>query len=105
MLAGQRPAQYRAGMDLGLFLVGYDVADERRRAHVFERLALHRVGGQKSLAECLLTRAQRTSLEADLDELIVADEDRLLMLSLDPRGERLQFGVARSVPLTDFVLA
>jgi len=92
-------------MDLDLHLIGYDVIDERRRGRVFDRLALHRVGGQKSLAECLVTTAQYAALQADLAALILEGEDRLLMMHLDPRAERLSFGRAAGVPLQDFVIA
>lgn len=77
-----------------LHLVAYDVADARRLDAVMQCVRTFATGGQKSVYECFLTDAERGQLLADLALLIEEDEDRLLLLRLDPRPRVVTLGVA-----------
>lgn len=77
-----------------LHLVAYDVADARRLDAVMQCVRAYATGGQKSVYECFLTPAERGRLLADLALLIEENEDRLLLLRLDPRPRVVTLGVA-----------
>ncbi len=77
-----------------LYLAAYDVTDTRRL-----RLALHCVrsyatGGQRSVHECWLTDAERSELIEDTSEILDPEEDRFLLVRLDPRQPVTALGKA-----------
>lgn len=77
-----------------LYLVAYDVRDPRRL-----RMALHCVkgyatGGQKSVFECFLTRAEQRELLANIRQALDATEDSFMLLRLDPRARVYTLGIA-----------
>lgn len=79
-----------------LYLVAYDVSEPHRLQRVCRYLTGYKVGGQKSVFELWLTPAELRRVRADLDELMDADEDRLHILTLDPRMTVRCFGRAQS---------
>lgn len=78
--------------DRDLFLFCYDVSCRRRWRRVHRLLAGYRVAGQKSVFECLMTRAEVDATVAQLRELIDPAEDRVHVLALDPRQPREAWG-------------
>lgn len=77
-----------------LFLAAYDVAEPHRLGSAL-RLARHyATGGQKSVHELYLTSAERLHLLADMMLLLEKDEDRFLLLRLDPRCRIHTLGMA-----------
>ncbi|BBL34606.1 CRISPR-associated endoribonuclease Cas2 [Nitrosomonas stercoris] len=92
-------SRYRASstmlhMNRNLYLVAYDVCNPRRLYKVCRYLKRYKVGGQKSVFELWITPAELRTIRADLDELLDAQEDRLHILSLDPRMKTRCYGKA-----------
>lgn len=77
-----------------LHLGAYDVADPRRLRAMLDLMRGYATGGQYSVHECWLTAAERAQLIADAAQILDADDDRLLLLRLDPRGASITLGVA-----------
>lgn len=82
-----------------LYLIAYDVTDQRRLNKVRELLKAYSTGGQKSVYECWLTPADLTDVTESLRRLIVPDEDRAHVITLDGRSRPHTLGIA--VPPTD----
>jgi len=76
-----------------LVLLGYDVTSDRRRARLREAVRAFGIGGQLSVHECLLARAERRELWRRARDLAEPD-DRLLLLVLDPRSPVITLGAA-----------
>jgi CRISPR-associated protein Cas2 len=79
-----------------LYLVAYDVSDPQRLHRVCRYLTGYKVGGQKSVFEIWATDAELREIHVRLRELMDANEDRLHILSLDPRMKPRCLGSARS---------
>jgi CRISPR-associated protein Cas2 len=75
-------------MEEHLYIVTYDISDQKRWRAVFK--LMHGYGDwlQLSVFQCRLTKRRHADLLATLDEIIHHDEDHILMLDL---------GVAESV--------
>lgn len=87
-----------------LYLVCYDVTDNRRLYRVHRYLAGYRVGGQKSFFECWLTRAELNEVCRTLAGLLDVDEDRAHVFQLDPRMSRDYLGVATPPTTVAFMI-
>ncbi|NLT65784.1 MAG: CRISPR-associated endonuclease Cas2 [Acidobacteria bacterium] len=77
-----------------LYIAAYDIRSPRRLRAVLKAVKGHATGGQKSAYECFLTPAERRGLLGDLDEAIEPDEDRVLLIRLDPRSRVHTLGIA-----------
>lgn len=74
------------------YIVTYDVADDKRLRRVFKTCRNYGDHIQFSVFECDLDPAETAKLEAELNQLINADEDQVLFISLGPaegRGDRV----------------
>jgi CRISPR-associated protein Cas2 len=87
------------------YIIAWDISDSRRLASVGRAVKGWKVTGQKSVAECWLTPAQRDRLLSDVHGLIAPNCDRLLALRLDPRCDVYLFGIAYRPVETHFVIA
>ena len=67
-----------------LFLVSYDVADDKRRAKVFKKLKGRGEAVQYSVFRCKLSAMERLTLRGELWEVLNLNEDRLLLIDLGP---------------------
>lgn len=76
-----------------LYLAAYDVVEPRRLRAALDLVRGYATGGQYSVHECWLTAAERAQLIADASAVLDAEEDRLLLLRLDPRGAAITLGV------------
>lgn len=86
------------------YLVAWDVACPRRLARVGQAAKAWRAAGQRSVAECLMSGAERQALAGKLASIVDHGEDRLHLFRLDPRlGCRL-FGIARSQGSRPFII-
>ncbi len=67
-----------------LFIVAYDIADQRRWRRVFK--AMHGFGDwlQLSVFQCRLSRRRRAELETRLRELVKNGEDHVLLIDVGP---------------------
>jgi CRISPR-associated protein Cas2 len=79
------------------YLVAYDSPDDRRRTALHAAITAFGIGGQLSAHECRLSVGERRELWQRLAEICSADEDRLILLALDPRLEVLRAGPARAL--------
>lgn len=68
-----------------LYLAAYDIADDRRRTGALKLLRAYATGGQKSVHEVWLTPVDKREVLADM-ACILGDDDRFLLLRLDPRS-------------------
>ena len=65
------------------YLVSYDIACRKRWRRVFRLLQGYGEWIQLSVFRCRLDSRRRARMAAELDELMDADEDRLLIARLD----------------------
>lgn len=79
-------------MSRHLFLVCYDISDDRRQRQVREFLSAWRVSGQQSAAECWFSASELTLVKQQLHSLIDPSTDRLHIVRLDPRQPVLHVG-------------
>lgn len=82
-----------------LYLIAYDVCDQRRLAKVRELLKAYSTGGQKSVYECWLSPAELVEVTEALQGLIEMTEDRVHIVTLDGRSRPAVLGIA--VPPSD----
>lgn len=70
--------------DERLFIVTYDISDQRRWRRVFK--AMHGYGEwlQLSVFQCRLSQRRRAELETRLRELIRSGEDHVLLIDVGP---------------------
>lgn len=78
--------------DERLFIVTYDIADQRRWRRVFK--VMHGYGDwiQLSVFQCRLTRRRRAELETRLRELVKNGEDHVLLVDVGP-ADRIELAV------------
>ena len=77
-----------------LFLAAYDIASPRRLRRALYILRDYATGGQKSVFECFLSKAERRELLARVDAVIDPEDDRFFLLRLDPRAKTGVLGIA-----------
>jgi len=67
-----------------LFIVTYDIADQKRWRRVFK--AMHGFGDwiQLSVFQCRLSRRRRAELETRLRELVKNGEEHVLLIDVGP---------------------
>jgi CRISPR-associated protein Cas2 len=70
--------------DERLYIVTYDIADQKRWRRVFK--AMHGYGDwlQLSVFQCRLSRRRRAELETRLRELVKSGEDHVLLIDVGP---------------------
>jgi CRISPR-associated protein Cas2 len=82
-------------IDERLYIVSYDISNERRWRRVFKLMRGYGQWLQLSVFQCRLTTRRRAELARRLEELIHATDDHVLILDLgpadkvDPRVESL----------------
>ena len=77
-----------------LYLAAYDIADDKRLRDFLTLLRGYSSGGQKSVFECWLSHYEKTELVQNAQLLMVAEEDRFLLLSMDKRQKVKTMGKA-----------
>ena len=79
--------------DERLFIVAYDISDEKRWRRVFK--TIHGYGDwiQLSVFQCRLSRRRRAELETRLRGLIKNGDDHVLLIDVGP-AERTELAVA-----------
>lgn len=70
-----------------LYIAAYDVSSPTRLQDALKVLKGYASGRQKSVFECFLTPAERKALLEDIQTLLNAEEDRFMLLRLEPRGK------------------
>lgn len=82
-----------------LYLIAYDVTDQRRLTKVRDVLKAYSTGGQRSVYECWLSPAELTEVTETLQGLIERKDDRVHIITLDGRSRPATLGIA--VPPSD----
>ena len=67
-----------------VFLIAYDVTDDKRRTKIFKKLKGYGESLQYSLFRCALTPGERLRLRTEMWELIDHSSDRVLLIDLGP---------------------
>lgn len=70
-----------------LYIAAYDVSSPARLRDALKVLKSYASGRQKSVFECFLSAPERRALLAEIQTLLDPDEDRFLLLRLEPRGK------------------
>ena len=71
-------------MDERLYIVAYDIGDQKRWRAVFNLMHGHGEWLQLSVFQCRLSRRRHAELVATLDQIIHHEEDHILLLDLGP---------------------
>ena len=81
-------------MDRTLYLVAYDITNDRRLNRVRHFLKGYSTGGQKSVYECFLTDGELRYVKKKIERLIDEDEDRVHIFTMDGRSRTHALGIA-----------
>ena len=88
-----------------LYLVCYDIPDDRRRHRIHALARGHASDGQRSAYECWLTPATRQCLLRDITAQLHADTDRFALVRLDPRQTPVSLGLGKvATPIDCWVI-
>jgi CRISPR-associated protein Cas2 len=75
-----------------MYLVAYDISDNRARNTALKLCRQYATGGQKSLHECWLSDRERAALISDLHQIINEHSDRITLVRLDARQSTFALG-------------
>ena len=76
-----------------LYIAAYDISSPKRLRAALKLVKGHATGGQKSAYECFLTPAERQLLLEEMGAVLKPEEDRFLLIRLDPRSRVRTLGV------------
>lgn len=85
---------YAVNMNRKLYLVAYDIRDNRRLSRMRYFLKGYSTGGQKSVYECFLTDGEFGYVTGIVERLILAAEDRVHVFTMDSRSSTHTIGIA-----------
>ena len=86
---------------MNLYVITYDIADDKRRTKVFDYLRRWGNHLQYSVFRCELSKRQLAELNADLKEKIHHEDDQILIFDLGPvSGRASQCVVSIGAPYT-----
>lgn len=74
-------------MDQRLYIVAYDIADQKRWRRIFKLMKGYGEWVQLSVFQCRLTPAQHAELIALLDGIINHSDDHIILLDFGPAGD------------------
>ncbi len=80
-------------MNRTLYLIAYDITDDKRLNRVREFLKGYSTGGQKSVYECFLTAGELNHVKVVLDRLIDGETDRVHIFTMDARSRTHALGI------------
>lgn len=81
-------------MNRSLYLIAYDITDDRRLNNVRYFLKGYSTGGQKSVYECFLTDGEVRYVMRKLEGMIRKEEDRVHIFTMDGRSRTHVLGIA-----------
>jgi CRISPR-associated protein Cas2 len=81
-------------MERALYLIAYDITNDRRLNRVRQFLEGYSTGGQKSVYECFLTDGELRYVKKKIERLIDEDEDRVHIFTMDGRSKTHTLGIA-----------
>jgi len=77
-----------------LFLIGYDIRCNKRRAGALKCIKGHAIGGQRSLYECWLTTGELNTMRYRLARAIDESDDSIVIIRLDSTASIHLLGIA-----------
>jgi len=77
-----------------LYIIAYDIADNKRINKVRNFLRGYSTGGQKSVYECFLSEAELASITQELKWMIREEYDRIHIFQVDRRAQIICLGIA-----------
>ena len=81
-------------MERTLYLIAYDITNDRRLNRVRQFLKGYSTGGQKSVYECFLTDGELRYVKRKLERLIDDEDDRVHIFTMDGRSRTHALGIA-----------
>lgn len=81
-------------MDRTLYLIAYDIREDKRLNSVRYFLKGYSTGGQKSVYECFLTDGEIKFVMSRIRMLILEIEDRVHIFRMDGRSRTHAIGIA-----------
>jgi CRISPR-associated protein Cas2 len=81
-------------MERTLYLIAYDITNDRRLNCVRQFLKGYSTGGQKSVYECFLTDGEFRYVKRKLERLIDGEDDRVHIFTMDGRSRTHALGIA-----------
>jgi CRISPR-associated protein Cas2 len=81
-------------MDRTLYLIAYDIREDKRLNSVRYFLKGYSTGGQKSVYECFLTDGEIKFVMSRIKMLILEIEDRVHIFRMDGRSRTHAIGIA-----------
>lgn len=81
-------------MKRDLYIIAYDITDERRLNRVRYFLKGYSTGGQKSVYECFLTEGELKFIVSNLKRMIFEGDDRVHIFQMDGRSRTHTLGIA-----------
>lgn len=85
-----------------LYLAAYDVANQRRLAAALDLVRGYATGGQKSVHEIFLSAAEKRELLHAMALILDEEDDRFMLLRLDPRAGTRTLGLAQAPADPDY---
>lgn len=80
--------------DRALYIIAYDITEDKRLNKVRYFLKGYSIGGQKSVYECFLNRQELNKVVDELKNMIDEDQDRIHIFQVDRRGKIISLGMA-----------
>lgn len=80
-------------MDRTLYLIAYDITENRRLNSVRYFLKGYSTGGQKSVYECFLSDGELRSVKDSIQRLIDEEDDRVHIFTMDGRSRTHTLGI------------
>jgi CRISPR-associated protein Cas2 len=81
-------------MSRTLYLIAYDIRENKRLNNVRYFLKGYSTGGQKSVYECFLTHGELRYVTERLHDMIEEEDDRLHVFTMDGRSRTHTIGIA-----------
>ncbi|HOF58897.1 MAG TPA: CRISPR-associated endonuclease Cas2 [Syntrophorhabdaceae bacterium] len=81
-------------MSRTLYLIAYDITENKRLSRVRHFLKNYSTGGQKSVYECFLTDRELRDVSSGLMDLIEISSDRIHIFTMDGRSRTHTLGIA-----------
>lgn len=80
-------------MDRTLYLIAYDITENRRLNSVRYFLKGYSTGGQKSVYECFLSDGELRNVKDSIQRLIDEEDDRVHIFTMDGRSRTHTLGI------------
>ena len=66
-----------------MYLIAYDVSDNKRRRKVQKLVYSYAFGGQKSAVECLISRSEAENIASKISRMINLSKDRCHIIKVE----------------------